>query len=161
MEDPTLIPPTDIPAEQRSLGMWMHLTPLLATFASFIIPIPFLSLIATYIIYSTQKDKGAFVLENGKESVNFQITLAIAIVAIMIILVVVFGGSIMSTIMGGQFGNDAATGVGVVGLVGSGIFMILAFSLIGIGALVLMIIGTMRANNGNVYRYPVSLRLVK
>ena len=107
MEDQNLTPTTQVPAEQRSLGMWMHLTPLLATFASFIFPIPFLSLIATFIIYSTQKDKGTFVLENGKESVNFQISLAIVFVALMIILVVVFGGSILSTVMGGQYDNDA------------------------------------------------------
>ncbi len=100
-------------------------------------------------------------LDNGKESVNFQITLAIAFVAMFLVLIVVFGGSIISTIMGGQFDNDAATGAGVVGLVGSSILMITAFSIIGIGALVFMIIGTVRANNGSVYRYPVSLRLLK
>ncbi len=161
MEDPNLISSAGVPAEQRSLGMWMHLTPLLASFASFIVPIPFLSLIATYVIYSTQKDKGTFVLDNGKESVNFQITLAIAFVAMFLVLIVVFGGSIISTIMGGQFDNDAATGAGVVGLIGSSILMITAFSVIGIGALVFMIIGTIRANNGQVYRYPVSLRLLK
>ncbi len=161
MEDPNLVSPAGVPTEQRSLGMWMHLTPLLATFASFIFPIPFLSLIATYIVYSTQKDKGEFVRENGKESVNFQITLTIVFVAMMVILVITFGGSIMSAILGGQFDSDAAAGAGVVGLIGSSILMVVAFAIIGIGALVLMIIGTIRANDGRVYRYPVSLRLVK
>ncbi len=161
MQDPNLISPTSIPAKQRSLGMWMHLTPLLSYFASFIIPIPFLSLIATYIIYSTQKDKGEFVEENGKESVNFQITLAIVFVAMIIIMIIVFGGSIISTIFGGQFDNDAATGAGVMGLIGSSLLMITAFTIIGISAFVFMVIGTIRASNGSVYRYPVSLRLIK
>ncbi|GHB81216.1 DUF4870 domain-containing protein [Persicitalea jodogahamensis] len=161
MEDSNLISPAGVPSEQRSLGMWMHLTPLLATVASFVVPIPFLSLIATYVIYSTQKDKGDFVAENGRESVNFQITLAIVFVALIIILIVMFGGSILSTIFGSQSDNDTATGAGIMGMIGSSLLMITAFAIIGIGALVFMVVGTFRANNGNVYRYPVSLRLVK
>lgn len=163
MEDQNLTPhapSADATAEQRSLGMWMHLGPLLGSFVNFLIPIPFLSLIVVLVLYYTQKDKSSFVDQNGKESLNFQITLALVIVLLMLVMVFVFGGAILTTFLGGGFDDDDAA-AGVMGMVGSGLLMGALFFVIGIGALVFMITGSVRANGGKVYRYPVALRLVK
>lgn len=76
-----------------------------------------------------KKDESRFVAEHAKESLNFQITLAIlfAISFILIILVI-------------------------------GIFMMWA---LGIAAFVLVIVATIKASEGKMYRYPFTLRLIK
>lgn len=160
MEDQNLTP-TEIPADQRSMGMWMHLAPLLAFFANFLIPIPFLALIVILALYYTRKNTSSFVDNNGKESLNFQITMALVGVVILIAMMIAFGGSILSMLVGGVSDNDASTGVGVLGLVGSGLLVGLLFFAVGIFSLVVMITGSVRANDGKVYRYPLSIRLVK
>ena len=81
------------------------------------------------VIYLVKKDESRFVAEHAKESLNFQITLAIlfAISFILIILVI-------------------------------GIFMMWA---LGIAAFVLVIVATIKASEGKMYRYPFTLRLIK
>jgi uncharacterized Tic20 family protein len=158
---PPTSPTPGLSSEQRSLGMWMHLAPLLAIPLNMFIPIPFLGLVATLVLYYSQRDKGEFVSSNGKESVNFQITLALVGILIFIIMMIFFGGSIFSMIMGGASGSETAAGAGVMGLIGTSLIVGLVVMVVGIGAIVLMIIGTIRANSGQVYRYPISIRLVK
>ena len=87
------------------------------------------------IIWQLKKDTMPFVNDQGKEALNFAITVS----AICLVLVLL-------TVM--------TLGVG----------MLLAFPLlaaIGITATVLVIIAAIKANQGVVYRYPFALRLVK
>lgn len=138
--------------------MWMHLAPLVALFVNALIPIPLLSLITVGILYYTQKDKSAFVSRHGKESLNFQITLFLVGVVMFIVVALVFGGSILGLMAGGQ-GNLSEAGT--VGLVGSGLALGGVALLLGVAVVVLLVMATIRANNGQDYRYPVTLRLVK
>ncbi|MCY7350076.1 MAG: DUF4870 domain-containing protein [Cytophagaceae bacterium] len=157
----TFSPQSDQPlqADERSTAMWMHLAPLIAMFVNMLIPIPLLSLITVGILYYTQKDKSAFIARHGKESLNFQITLFLVGVVMFIVFAVVFGGSILGIITGAD--NGDLSGVGAAGLVGGGLALGGVALLIGLGVAVLLIIAAMRANSGQNYRYPVSLRLVK
>ncbi len=82
--------------------------------------------IAPLVIYLIKKDEFSFVAAHAKESLNFQITLAIVIVLLFI---------------------------SVIG--------ILLVWIIGIAALVLVIIATVRASEGKLYKYPLTLRLIK
>ena len=162
MEDQNLTPPypSEISSQERSLGMWMHLGPLLASFVNLMIPIPLLSLIVTITLYYTQKDKGEFVKQHGKESLNFQITFALVIVTLLIVMAFIFGGALLTAFLGGAI-DSSNVGTGVMGMVGSGLLMGLLFLTIGIFSLVIMIIASMRANEGKIYRYPISIRMVK
>ena len=81
---------------------------------------------APLIIYLVKKDDSQFVAYHAKESLNFQITLFV----IVIILVI--------TIIG-----------------------ILLLWVVGLLSLVLVIVATIRASEGKLYRYPISIRLVK
>ena len=78
------------------------------------------------IIYLIKKDESAYVADHAKESLNFQIT--ISIVAIVLVL----------TIVG-----------------------ILLIWVLGIARLVLMIIATINASDNKLYRYPLTIRLIK
>ena len=139
----------------------MHLGPLLAILLNIFIPIPFLSLIVAIGLYYMYRDKSAFAKANGVESVNFQITLTIIGVAILIISMVFFGGSMMRMLMGSNAGDEAASDAGVMGMISTSILVGVIYFLIVMVAIVLMIIGSIRANNGTVYHYPFSLRFMK
>jgi uncharacterized Tic20 family protein len=83
-------------------------------------------ILAPLIIYLIKKDESAYIASHAKESLNFQITVMIAIIILFI------------TIIG-----------------------ILLVWFVGIAALVLVIIASIRASEGKLYRYPFTLRLIK
>lgn len=117
-------PPTNQPSvatgssskDERTWGMLCHLAGLIG----FLGPL---------IVWLIKKDEYPLVNDQGKESLNFQITVLIALV-ISGILTVVFIGLIL-------------------------------FPLVWLADLILIIIATMKANSGEVYRYPFALRLIK
>lgn len=116
--------PAPMPSQQaRQWAMFCH-------FAAFLgLVFPFGNLLGPLIVWQIKKDFDPFVDAQGKEALNFQITVAIAVVACFLLMLVVIG------------------------------FPLLA--LVSIGALVLTIIGGIKANEGQAYRYPFCLRLVK
>ena len=58
--------------EERTWGMLAHLSPLIAG----LVALPFLGPLVVLLIY---KDKSAFVADQAKESLNFQLTALIAV----------------------------------------------------------------------------------
>lgn len=83
-------------------------------------------LLAPLIIYLVKKDESKFVEWHAKESLNFQITIFIIIIALFITLI--------------------------------GILLVWV---VGLYSLVLVIIATIRASEGKLYKYPFSIRFIK
>ena len=97
-----------------------------------------LGILPALIIFLVFKDRGAFTREESKEALNFQITVLIAYIAV----------NVLSWIIGAfTFGLGALLG--------------LLTPLVWIGAVIFSIIGFTKSKDGNAYRYPVSIRLVK
>ena len=82
MTTPPPAPGGTASSEDRTLALITHLSGILL---SFIVPL---------IIWLTNKDKAdkAFLTDQSKEALNFQITIAIAYVVCMILAVVIIGG---------------------------------------------------------------------
>lgn len=75
------------PELSKDAKQWAMLTHL-AAFAAFLIP--FGNIIGPLVVWQLKKDLGPFVEENGKEAVNFQITIAIvALVCTMLMFALV------------------------------------------------------------------------
>ena len=110
-------------ADERTWGLFAHLSALIG----FILPLG--SILAPLVIWLVKREQSAFVGENAKEALNFNITIAIAGI-VSAILIVVF--------------------IGILLLIAVGIFW-----------LVMTIIAGIKANEGQVYRYPMTIRLVK
>ena len=87
------------------------------------------SIIAPLIIWQIKKDEFPFVNEQGKEAVNFQIS--------MLIYALIAGALIC---------------------VGIGIFLL---PVVGVFDLVFLLIAAVKANNGEHYRYPLSIRFIR
>ncbi|RZA13580.1 MAG: DUF4870 domain-containing protein [Lysobacteraceae bacterium] len=91
MNDTTAIPPqsTDAPAqEDKTLALLTHLSGIIL---SFIVPL---------VIWLTNKDKSdkGFLVDQSKEALNFQITIAIAWVAATILSVIGIGLLLMPVV---------------------------------------------------------------
>ena len=112
-----------ISKEERTWGMVCHLSAL----AGYLIP--FGNIIGPLIVWLIKKEEMPFVADQGKESLNFQITMAI-LAAICVVLI----------------------------FVAVGIFLLFALGIIN---LILVVIATIKANDGQIYRYPFALRLIK
>ena len=117
-------------AEERQWGLFGHLSSLAGLFSGGIG-----NIVGPLIIWLIKKDTMPFAADQAKEALNFNITLLIVgVVLIVVTLVTFFIAAIITIPLG---------------------------ILLGIAWLVLTIIGAMKANEGVAYRYPFALRLIK
>ena len=109
--------------EERQWAMFAHL----GTFSSMFVPLG--NFIVPIVIWQLKKHESDFVVEQAKESLNFQITLVVyALLSIVLCFIFI------------------------------GFFLIFALVIFG---LIMVIIGGVKANDGDDFRYPMTLRLFK
>ncbi|MBV1907873.1 MAG: DUF4870 domain-containing protein [Kangiellaceae bacterium] len=75
--------------DDKNMGMFCHL----AAFAGLVIP--FGMIIGPLVIWLMKKDQSEYIDYHGKESVNFQITMAIAFMISFVLMFVVIGVFLM------------------------------------------------------------------
>ncbi len=121
------------------MGMLCHLLSL----AGFVVPVPGANVLGPLILWMVKKDEMPFVNDQGKEAVNFQITVLIAALACGVLGII---GLILTVVV-----------IGIVILPLAGLLALAVF----IASLVFTIIAALKANEGEHYRYPFALRLVK
>ncbi|MGV8841987.1 MAG: DUF4870 domain-containing protein [Pseudomonas sp.] len=110
--------------EARQWAMFCHF----AGFFWFLVPMVG-NVVGPLIVWQIKKDLDPFIDEQGKEAVNFQITVTLAFLVCGVLAWVLIGFPLML--------------------------------LVGLVALVLTIIAGIKANEGQAYRYPFCLRLLK
>jgi len=107
--DPTASSASGISADERQWAMFAHLSALIG----FILP--FGNLIGPLIIWLMKKETMPFVDQQGKEALNFQITVTIAMMVSAILIIVVIGfvlmfiiglAALILTIMAGIKANE-------------------------------------------------------
>ncbi|MEO5811483.1 MAG: DUF4870 domain-containing protein [Rhodanobacter sp.] len=123
------------PAEQRQWAMFAHFSALLGAIVTATFGGGWGCFIGPLVIWLLKKDTMPFVDDQAKEALNFNITIAIAFVALLLLSVMTLG----------------------IGL----IIAIPLWIIIGIFWLVFTIIAGVKANDGVRYRYPIALRLIK
>ena len=116
---PTAAPPQFNPADERLWSMLIHILSI------------FFSFLPALIGYLALADRGLFVREHARQALNFQISLAIYSVGVLI--------------------------VGVITLT---IGWVLYLPL-GIAALVFMIMAAVAANNGQYYKFPLTITFIR
>jgi uncharacterized Tic20 family protein len=113
--------------------MWNMLCHLSAL-AGFVVP--FGHILGPLLVWQIKKNEFPSVDVHGKASLNFQITVTIAIFV----------------------GGFAAA---ILSFIGIGLLLFPLVMLLGLAGLILAIIAGIKANNGEDYKYPYSLELVK
>lgn len=109
--------------EERSLGLACHLL----AFVGMVFPLG--NILGPLVIWLVKKDDSAFVDDQGKEALNFNITISIAGFVAFLLTFVVIGAILLP--------------------------------IIGIFWLVMTIVAAVKANGGEYYRYPLTIRLIK
>lgn len=129
-------PPSDgLPsAEEKQMAMFAHLSALVGGLLTSAVG-GWGVFIGPLVIWLMKKDTMPFVDDQGKEALNFNITVAIACVGLVLLSILTLG----------------------IGL----ILAIPLWIIIAIAWLVLTVIAAVKTNNGEYYRYPMTLRLVK
>lgn len=88
--EPTLGPMGETPAavsqEERTMGMLCHLLGL-----ALYIGIPFGNILGPLIVWLIKKDQYPFVNDQGKESLNFQISVTIYLIAASVLMLALVG----------------------------------------------------------------------
>lgn len=114
----------EINKDARMWAMFCHLSAL----GGLIVPV-FGCVIGPLIIWQLKMEEFPFVDEQGKEAVNFQISMLIYALASLVLVL---------------------CGIGVI-----------LAPIVGIVDLVFLLIAAVKANNGEHYRYPLSIRFIK
>lgn len=113
---------TQLSSEERNWGMFCHLSAL----AGFIIP--FGNIIGPLIIWLVKRDQFPFVKDQGKESLNFQISILIYIAVSAVLALLLIGFLLMAAV--------------------------------GVFCLIMVIMASVKANEGVAYRYPLCIRFI-
>jgi uncharacterized protein len=121
--------PAEVSVAERQFAMLIHLSALIGFF------VPLGNLIAPLILWQVKKHESGFIDDQGKEAVNFNITLVIVCFALLIVTI------------GSFFILSVLT-------IPAGLALCIAF-------LVFAIIAGIRANDGERYRYPLIFRFVQ
>ena len=132
---PPLIHPSGLTRTEVNLSMWCHLIPVLAAVTG----LGILGFLGPLLIQQTSTLQSAFLERHSRESLNFQIS-----------MLIYYGVCAIFTI--------------IVGFLTLGLGFILAIPVFGIliiGSLVLGLIGTIKATNGEHFDYLISIKFIK
>jgi len=80
-------PEGELASEEKTMGMFCHL----AALVGYVIPIPFANVLGPLVVWLTKKESSAFVDDQGRESLNFQITVFIAYLLCIPLMLVAIG----------------------------------------------------------------------
>jgi uncharacterized protein len=87
-------PPGNLPShDERTWGMMAHLSAL----ATFIIP--FGGIIGPLVVWLMKRDQSAFVADQGKEALNFNITMLILGIIFAVLILVIVGIFLLSALV--------------------------------------------------------------
>ena len=111
-DEPIYMPNSD----ERVLAILSHILAIL----------PGVGILGPLVIYLVKKNDSPFVAANAKESLNFQLTIILLYIILLITL------------------------IGV-----------LLFWVVGILNIILVIVATIKASENRIYRYPISMRLIR
>lgn len=129
--------------------------------------IPFGNYIFPIVIWSSKKDESEFVDYNGKQVMNFQLSIflysiLLILIAIPILIYTFFHNVPFDVIFNDHdfrienFNITQIGGVAVVGITAAFLFIVLK-----IVEFILIILAAVKASNGETYKYPLSIPFFK
>lgn len=152
---------------ERNLSAVIHAS----TFSKYFIP--FGNFILPLVLWTANKKDYAFVDYNGKQALNFQISLLLYSLIIGIITVPVFIGFFPDLIDGGYWSFDRLNDINNLNIhldghnfkLGRwlwpvGIAGLLQFALIVVN-IVYTILATIRTNEGEYFKYPITIKFIR
>lgn len=146
---------------EKNMATFLHLSALtqyIIPFGNYIFPI---------VIWSSKKNESEFVDYNGKQVLNFQLSIFVYTVVLCLIAIPIFIYSIVKNVPEGDINIDRnfvidnlsmgnLTGISILGIIA-----VLLFCFIKVIEFVLIIYGAVKTANGEFYKYPLSIPFFK
>ena len=129
--------------------------------------IPFGNYIFPILIWSTNKDKSEFIDFNGKQVLNFQLSmflysLVLAMIAIPILLFSIFNKVPSEALFDeGVFMRNHLSIENITGIVIVAFIAILLFVGLKVAEFFLIIYASVKASNGEEFKYPLTIPFIK
>lgn len=133
LNQPPPPPPPGSPGDSNQARMW-NMWCHLSALAGFVIP--FGNVLGPLLVWQIKKNEFPSVVEHGKAALNFQLTVLIVLLPITVLMLLLIAFCI-------------------------GFLLIPVGVIIWLAGLVFAVIAGIKANNGEAYRYPWSLTLIK
>ncbi|WP_017498073.1 DUF4870 domain-containing protein [Flavobacterium sp. WG21] len=148
-------------SSEKNTATFTHLS----TLSQYIIP--FGNYIFPILIWTSYKDKSEFVNHHGKQTLNFQLslllyTLVLALIAIPIFITVFLQNIPMEAVF-----NDENFIIrnfdfnGNIALLSIGATAVLLFGVLKFVEFFLVIYASIKASNGELYKYPITIPFIK
>ena len=129
--------------------------------------IPFGNYIFPILIWSSNKDKSEFINFNGKQILNFQLSVFLYSLILAMIAIPILITSIFSTISSdidfnekmltrNHFSIENFTGIAIVAIVA-----ILLFVSLKVAEFILVIYASVKTSNGEKFEYPLTISFIK
>ncbi len=146
---------------EKNLATFTHLSTLTQYF------IPFGNYIFPILIWNSKKDESEFIDFHGKQAINFQLSLllyslVLAIIAIPILIIVVFKNIPLNAIINeDDFLINHLSIENISGIVIVAIIAVIIFVGLKITEFFLIIYASLKASNGEKYKYPLTIPFIK
>ena len=146
---------------EKNTAAFIHLS----TFSQYIIP--FGNYLFPIIIWTTKKDQSKFVDDNGKQALNFQLSILIYSLVFALIAIPIFLYTILKNLSFNDFVNhndnvfenfDFADNIGILTV---GAIALFGFACMKVAEFFLVIYASIKAANGEEYNYPLTIPFLK
>ncbi|WP_445710721.1 DUF4870 domain-containing protein [Flavobacterium sp.] len=148
-------------SNEKSLSSLIHLS----TLSQYIFPLG--NYIFPLILWSTRKDKSEFVDHNGKQALNFQLSILLYSLIALIIAIPTFVIWLIKTIDRLEINNnivtcrDVFTTENITGMVILGVITMILLLFMKLGEFFLIIYASVKSANGEEYKYPLTINFIK
>lgn len=146
---------------EKNTAAFTHLSTLSQYF------IPFGNYIFPILIWSTKKDKSEFVDYNGKQVLNFQLSLLLYSIMLIMFAIPVFITTVFNSISLNELINNHELFLNHINtesnitLITFGILAVLVFVILKIVEFFLIIYATVKTSNGELFKYPLTITFIK
>jgi len=140
---------------EKSNSLLIHLSAL----ASLVVP--FGSIILPLILWQSMKNDSKFVDHHGKEAVNFNLSFFLYNIIIVLVLIGTVLGTVFSGIAAEQSSGNPEDVMAILFSTGGFIIALILIVLLSIGKLIMLIIAGIRANDGEWYKYPMTIHFIR
>ena len=136
----------------------------LSTLSQYIIP--FGNYILPLVIWTNYKDKSEFADHHGKQALNFQLSillysLILALIAIPIFITVLLQNLPIEAVFNDDFVIRNFNFEGNIGLLSVGLTAVVLFGVLKFVEFFLVIYASIKASNGELYQYPMTIPFIK
>lgn len=149
-------------SNEKTTGAFVHLSALtqyIIPFGNYIFPI---------IIWGARKKDSDYVDHHGKQAINFQLslllyTLLLSLIAIPIFIFTIFKNIPINSVIinGDDFFIENFSLENVTGIVAVALTAVFIFFVLKIAEFFLIIYATVKAANGERYKYPLTINFIK